>query len=94
MNQNTKHAVSGFKCVTFIVVTHKKNCTSFFSRGSKLGNLGNSIQHKHLNTNLKKKMWGSKVHGGERLILICEGLELCMCLEFIIDLDFEGLRTC
>jgi hypothetical protein len=54
MNHSTKHGVSGFKCVTFIVVTHKKF----------------------------------------RLILICEGLELCLCLEFIIDLDFEGLRTC
>jgi hypothetical protein len=39
-------------------------------------------------------MWGSKVHGGEGLTLICEGLELSMCLEFIIDLDLEGLKTC
>jgi hypothetical protein len=93
MNHNTKHGVSGFKCVTFIVMTHKKFCT-FLNKVSKLGNLENGIQHKHLNTNLKNIMWGSKVHGGEGLILICEGLELCMCLEFIIDLDFEGLRTC
>jgi len=67
----------------------------FFKKQSfKAWNLGNGIQHKRLNTNLKNIMWGSKVHGAEGLILICEGLELCLCLEFIIDLDFEGLRTC
>jgi len=37
MNHSTKHGVSGFKCVTFIVVTHKKFCIFLKNRVSKLG---------------------------------------------------------